>query len=119
MLNHENENIHFVARNSLQLDMKKRGLNRPTDDENFLGFAYENTGKFKTNIKGGFGVQSDCDWPQLCYLIHRAGATLKWEHSEKIDLMQAGNAQLIYKCEKTNVTQIITNTNRSCREIHV
>ena len=106
MLNHENENIRFVARNSLQLDMKKRGVNRTTDDENFLGFACENTGKLKTNIKGGFGVQSD--WPQLCYLIHRAGATLKWEHSEKIDLMQAGNAQLIYKCEKTNVTQIIT-----------
>ena len=106
MLNHENENIRFVARNSLQLDMKKRGVNRTADDENFLGFACENTGKLKTNIKGGFGVQSD--WPQLCYLIHRAGATLKWEHSEKIDLMQAGNAQLIYKCEKTNVTQIIT-----------
>ena len=75
MLNHENENIRFVAR------------------------------KLKNNIKGGFGVQSD--WPQLCYLIHRAGATLKWEHSEKIDLMQAGNAQLIYKRDKTNVTQII------------
>ena len=106
MLNHENENIRFVARNSLQLDMKKRGVNGTTDDENFLGFACANTGKLKTNIKGGFGVQSD--WPQLCYLIHRAGTTLKWEHSEKIDLMQAGNAQLIYKCEKTNVTQIIT-----------
>ena len=75
MLNHENENIRFVARNSMQLDMKKRGVNRTTDDENFLGFACENTGKLKTNIKGGFGVQSD--WPQLCYLIHRASATLK------------------------------------------
>ena len=81
MLNHENENIRFVARNSLQLDMKKPGVNRATDDENFLGFACENTGKLKTNIKFGFGVQSN--WPQLCYLIHRAGATLKWEQSEK------------------------------------
>ena len=65
MLNHENENIRFVARNSLQLDMKKRSVNRTTDDENFLGFACEITGKLKTNIKGEFGVQSD--WPQLCY----------------------------------------------------
>ena len=68
MLNHENENIRFVARNSLHLDVKKRGVNRTTDDENFLGFACENTEKLKTNSKGGFGVQSD--WPQLCYLIH-------------------------------------------------
>ena len=45
MLNHENENIRFVARNFLQLDMKKRGVNRTTDDDNFLGFACENTGK--------------------------------------------------------------------------
>ena len=43
MLNHENENIRFVARNSLQLDMKKRGVNRTTDDENFFGFACEST----------------------------------------------------------------------------
>ena len=86
--------------------MKKRGVNRTTDDENFLGFACENTGKLKTKIKGGFGVQSH--WPQLCYLIHRASATLKLEHPEKVDLMQAGNAQLIYKCEKTNVAQLIT-----------
>ena len=107
MLNHENENIRFVARNSLQLDMKKHGVNRTTDDENFLGFPCENIGKLKINIKGGFGVQSD--WPQLCYLIHRASAILKWEHSDKVDLiMQAGNVQLIYKCVKTNVTRIIT-----------
>ena len=39
MLNHSNENIRFVARKSLELDMKKRGVVRLRTENNFLRYA--------------------------------------------------------------------------------
>ena len=67
MLNHENQNIQYVARNSLGLDFAKRGARRFVDDSDFLGFQTNASGHLETNVKGGFGVQSD--WPQLCNLV--------------------------------------------------
>ena len=61
MLNHSNENIRFVARNSPELDMKKKRAVRSTTKNNFLGYAVKENGLLETNIKGGFGVKSD--WP--------------------------------------------------------
>ena len=64
MLNHVDDNIRYVARKSLELDMKKRGVKRTTRDPQFLGYQCKEDGKLKTNVKGGFGVISD--WPHLC-----------------------------------------------------
>ena len=63
MLNHEEENIRFVARNSLELDMHKRNISRVHQGQNCLGFGIKNYGRFSTKVKGGFGVASV--WPHL------------------------------------------------------
>ena len=71
MLNHVDDNIRYVARNSLELDMKKRGVKRKTRDPQFLGFECKEDEKLKTNVKGGFEVISD--WPHLCHMVTKVG----------------------------------------------
>ena len=59
MLNHQEVNIRFVARNSWRLYMEKRGVRRSSEECNFLGFKCNNKGIIETNIKSGFGIPSD------------------------------------------------------------
>ena len=63
MLNHSNENIRFAERNSLEIDMKKRGVVRSRTENNFLGYAVKENGLLDTSMKGRLGVKSD--WPPL------------------------------------------------------
>ena len=97
MLNHPDNNFRFIARNSLSLDFKKRGIPITEPNRNFLGCTIKDNGLLDTHIKGGFGVQSD--WPQLFHLVTKIEAELNWkENTEDIDC--AGNAQLILKSEE-------------------
>ena len=41
MLNHEEENIRFIARESLKLDMKSRGVSITDAERNFLGYSLD------------------------------------------------------------------------------
>ena len=50
MLNHSNENIRFVARNSLELNLKKGGVVRSRTEKDFLGYAVKENGLLDTNI---------------------------------------------------------------------
>ena len=54
MLNHIDDNIRYIAKNSLELDMKKRGVKKTMCDPQFLGYECKEDGKLKTNVKGGF-----------------------------------------------------------------
>ena len=56
MLNHPNDNFIFIARNSPNLDFKKRGIPRSETDENYLGYAVKDNRTLETHIKGGFDV---------------------------------------------------------------
>ena len=95
ILNHQEVNIRFVARNSLRLDMEKRGIRRSSEECNFLGFKCNNKGIIETNIKGGFGVASY--WPQLNNLARKLRVSLTFENVEVEELMDAGNAVLLYE----------------------
>ena len=75
MLNHDNDNIRYVARNPLSLDFSKRGAKRSIEENNFLGLNITASGSLETHVKGGFGVQSD--WPQLCHLVSKVGVRLQ------------------------------------------
>ena len=59
MLNHQEVNIRFVARNSLRLNMENRGVRKSSEEHNFLGFKCNNKGIIEMNRKGGFSVASD------------------------------------------------------------
>ena len=64
MLNHKEENIRFIARKSLELDMKSRGVSVTDAERNFLGYSLdENHRLAKTITYGG-----SSDWPNL--LLH-------------------------------------------------
>ena len=101
MLNHENQNIQYVSRNSLGLDFTKRGGRRSVDDSNVLGFKTNASGRLETNVKGGFGVQSD--WPKLCNLVKKVRVKLHCEKSGENDLIEAGHAQVIIGSEKVKI----------------
>ena len=90
MLNHEEENFRFVARNSLQLDMNKRGVSRTANENSFLGFKKKENGTLDTHIKGGFGASSD--WSTLNLLSHKIGIALRWEFDSSQDIMDCGKA---------------------------
>ena len=93
MLNNDNDNIKYVARNSLSLDFSKRGAQRSTEENNFLSFKMTASGNLETHVKGGFAVQSD--WHQLCHLVSKVGVRLQWERIEENDAHHAGNARLL------------------------
>ena len=97
MLNHEEENIRSVARNSLELDMHKRNISRVHHGRNCLGFEIKNDGKFSTKVKGGFGVASD--WPHLNLLACKVGIELIWEKPNAKDLMEAGSLMIFINGE--------------------
>ena len=61
MLNHEEDHFRNSARQSLSLDMLRRGVAESSDEKNFLG--YEVTVDGYLNNKTNFGCQSD--WPEL------------------------------------------------------
>ena len=65
MLNHEDENFRFVARNSLQ----KRNVPRSNDQNNFLGYKVKVTGYIDAHVNGGFGTMSG--WPQLHRILKK------------------------------------------------
>ena len=101
MLNYENQNIQYVARNSLGLYFAERGAGPSVDDRNFSGFKTNASGHLETNVKCGFGVQSD--WPQLCYLVEKVGVKLHWEKSGENDIIEAGHAQVIIGSENVKI----------------
>ena len=92
MLNHTDENIRFVARNSFNIDMSKRNIPRSETDNNFLGYSVKENGNLDTRITGGFGTISD--WPHLHRLLRKLHLKAQWEHPAEVILMDAGNAIL-------------------------
>ena len=54
---------------------------------NSLGYKIKDSGTLETNIKGGFGVQSD--WPQLFNLLMKINAELNWRKIQKTYTAQA------------------------------
>ena len=65
MLNNEVENFRLIARESLKLDMIKRGVDVTRNARNFLD--YELNDDLFLNCKTKFGCQSD--WVDMvCYI---------------------------------------------------
>ena len=81
----------FLARNSLVLDMKKRGVSRANNDFNFLGFKCKEDNQSGTHITGGFGLTSD--WPHLHHLATKAGLQVIWEKNTE-DLMDSSSVRV-------------------------
>ena len=88
MLDHEDENIKYVARNSLILDMLKRSVPRSEEEPNFLGYKIKANGYLDTHIKGGFGTSSD--WPHLHRTLQKLHIRAYWEHPTARNLTNAG-----------------------------
>ena len=67
MLNHEEENIRYIARVLLKLDMKSRGVSVTDAERNFLGCSLdENHRLAKTKTYGG-----SSDWPDLFFHVRK------------------------------------------------
>ena len=88
-------NIRFVARNSLSIDMKKRGVVKVRSSEvcNFLDYKCKENRLIETNIKGGFGVTSD--WPHLNQLTRKMDITLGFEQCPSENLLIAGKVNVV------------------------
>ena len=95
MLDHLEPNIRFVGRNSLSIDMKKRGVVkfRSSEISNFLGYKCKENGLIETNIKAGFGVTSD--WPHLNQLARKMDITLEFEQCQAENLLDTGKVNVV------------------------
>ena len=58
-------------------------------------------GHLETNVKGGFGVQSD--WLQLCNLVKKVGVKPHWEKSGENNITEARHAQVIIGSENVKI----------------
>ena len=115
MLNHQDENLHFISRNSLEIDFNKRSIKRSIASNNFLGYACKSNGDLKTNIRGGFGVISD--WPHLHHIAVKLGLRLTREHPENQNLMECGKALTSFECKHSNITKVSAISQRMRTEI--
>ena len=68
MLNHVNCNIRHIARESLKLDMKSRGVKTTNKEENFSGYELDNNNNSKLMKSKTFGGNSD--WPDLLHHVN-------------------------------------------------
>ena len=114
MLNNNNENIKFIARNSLEIDFNKRGIPRSVDENNFLGFSCKQNGQLNTNIKGGFGLISD--WPHLHHPTNKVGTQLHEENNDN-NLMNCGRVCVKFHCQRTFKLKTILERGRIKSEI--
>ena len=65
MLNHEEENIRFIARESLKLDMKSRGVSVTDTERNFLGYSLDQNHRLATTKTYG----GSSDLPDLLFHV--------------------------------------------------
>ena len=79
MLNHNIVQFQNVARNSLKLDMSKRGVRETVNLNNFLGYELTNDRKF-LNSKTVFGCQSD--WPDMLRYSRKLNVDVIFEGGE-------------------------------------
>ena len=70
MLNHEQESIRYIARESLSLDMRARGVRATNCEKNFLGYVLNDNDKMVKNKTYG----GNSDWPDLLLQLNK----LKW-----------------------------------------
>ena len=76
MLNHNVDKFRFIARESLILDMKKRGVGFTENQKNFLGYELNENGSLKTRTS--YGCQSD--WPELVRYAKKINVYIKFEN---------------------------------------
>ena len=67
MLNHDDSNIRHIARESLKLDMRSRGVKTINEEEGFLGYELDNNSRLmKRKTYGG-----NSDWPDLLHHVNK------------------------------------------------
>ena len=91
MLNYSEDDIRFLARNSLVLDMH---VSRANTNFNLLCFKCKEDSQLYTHITRGFGLISD--WPHLHHLATIAGLQVIWEKNTE-DLMDSGSVRVFIK----------------------
>lgn len=74
MLNHQEEIFSELARQSLQLDMKKRGVSLSDSNDNFLGYEVNENGYLHTKTK--YGCESD--WHDLQLYSRKLGVLIQF-----------------------------------------
>ena len=77
MLNHDEENIRYLARKSLELDIKSLGVRQTESEINFLGYALDaNRRLAKTKTYGG-----NSDWPDLLFHANKFNGSVIYKDS--------------------------------------
>ena len=76
MLNHDVLDFRHVARESLKLDMAKRGVPISDLPNNFLGYEISNDGYLNSSTR--FGGMSD--WLELSRYVRKVGINLHYRH---------------------------------------
>ena len=98
MLNHDEVIFSEIARNSLCIDMRKRGVPLSNGVNNYLGHEVKEDGFLRTTTKYG----CDSDWHDLQLYSKKLGVLLQW-HDNKAALV-VGNDHYI---DNTKVNKVL------------
>ena len=75
MLNHEVKYFSNIARRSLELDMKKRGVRKSNDNDNFLGYKVTDDGYLESNTY----FECKTDWIKLNRYCRKLSIKVQWK----------------------------------------
>ena len=67
MLNHDDSNIRHIARESLKLDMKSRGVKTTNKEESFLGHELDSNNRLMKRKT----YRGNSDWPDLLHHVNK------------------------------------------------
>ena len=80
MLNHSVENFRFIARESLKMDMLKRGVKSTGSENNFLGYELNDDSYLCTSTY--YGCQSD--WPDMVRYARKLNIGVRFVNDEAV-----------------------------------
>ena len=75
MLNHEEENIRYIERESLSLDMRARGVRATNCEKSFLGYELDDNDRLVKNKTYG----GNSDWPDLLLQVNKLKGCVIYE----------------------------------------
>ena len=74
MLNHDVENFKNITQSSLDLDMRKRGISKSNENNNFLAYEFNDEGFLVSRTN--FGCKTE--WTELNRYCQKLNVKLKW-----------------------------------------
>ena len=112
MLNHDVENFRNISQSSLDLDMRKIGISKSKDDNNFFGYEVNDEGFPVSRTK--FGCKTE--WIELNRYCSKLNIKLQWIDNKAVVIFDNNSPCHIKNLNKALWAYPVTVTETLCLE---